>query len=121
MIVNRWRSRIDLLYSTVFGTNGWDNPSGSGQEEPLEAALMALCRAEEIPPMHVTKSMRGHLPYLPMQTSVPMTVSYISNGSDRILGDGDTPLNPKCIRRCDSLLGRIRQFERHQNRFNGLP
>lgn len=32
------------------GTNGWQNPSGSGQEEPLEAALMALCRAEENPP-----------------------------------------------------------------------
>jgi len=32
------------------GTNGWDNPSGSGQEEPLEAALLALCRAEENPP-----------------------------------------------------------------------
>lgn len=32
------------------GTNQWQNPSGSGQEEPLEAALLALCRAEEEPP-----------------------------------------------------------------------
>ena len=32
------------------GTNGWDNPPGSGEEEPLEAALLALCRAEENPP-----------------------------------------------------------------------
>jgi len=42
---------ISLQYlDCLCGTNGWDNPSGSGQEEPLEAALMALCRAEENPP-----------------------------------------------------------------------
>ena len=32
------------------GEDGWDNPSGSGREEPLEAALMALCRSVEEPP-----------------------------------------------------------------------
>ena len=42
---------ISLQYlDCLCGTNGWDNPSGSEQEEPLEAALMALCRAEENPP-----------------------------------------------------------------------
>ena len=32
------------------GVNEWQNPSGSGQEEPLEAALMTICRSEEDPP-----------------------------------------------------------------------
>ena len=32
------------------GTGQWESPAGSGQEEPLEAALLALCRAEENPP-----------------------------------------------------------------------
>ena len=32
------------------GVDQWTSPAGSGQEEPLEAALMALCRAEENPP-----------------------------------------------------------------------
>jgi len=31
------------------GTSGWDNPSGSGQEEPLEAALLAFCRSQVEP------------------------------------------------------------------------
>ena len=32
------------------GFNEWDNAAGSGQEEPLEAALMALCRSvDELP------------------------------------------------------------------------
>jgi hypothetical protein len=32
------------------GLGEWENDSGSGQEEPLEAALMALCRSVEEPP-----------------------------------------------------------------------
>ena len=32
------------------GQNGWDNPAGSGEEEPLEAALLAMCRATANPP-----------------------------------------------------------------------
>ncbi len=32
------------------GADGWDNPAGTGQEEHLEAALMAMCRASDDPP-----------------------------------------------------------------------
>jgi hypothetical protein len=32
------------------GFNGWDNAAGSGDEEPLESALNALCRAVDDPP-----------------------------------------------------------------------
>lgn len=30
------------------GTNGWDNPSGSGQEEPLEAMILSMCRSTDL-------------------------------------------------------------------------
>jgi len=32
------------------GVNEWENTPGSGQEEPLEAALLALCRGSDDPP-----------------------------------------------------------------------
>ena len=32
------------------GFNGWDNEAGSGDEEPLESALNALCRSVDDPP-----------------------------------------------------------------------
>lgn len=32
------------------GDGAWDNPAGTGQEQHLESALMALCRASDDPP-----------------------------------------------------------------------
>ena len=43
--------QISVQYlDCLCGVNEWDNPAGSGQEEPLEAALLSLCRSVENPP-----------------------------------------------------------------------
>lgn len=43
--------KISVNYlDCLCGTDGWRTPQGSGQEEPLEAALMTLCRSVEDPP-----------------------------------------------------------------------
>jgi hypothetical protein len=44
--------QIDQEFLNCFcgGPEGWDNPAGTGQEEQLEAALMAMCRAADDPP-----------------------------------------------------------------------
>ncbi len=43
--------RISVNYlDCLCGTDGWRTPQGSGQEEPLEAALLSLCRSVENPP-----------------------------------------------------------------------
>jgi hypothetical protein len=43
--------KISVQYlDCLCGPSEWDNPAGSGQEEPLEAALLSLCRSVENPP-----------------------------------------------------------------------
>lgn len=43
--------KISVNYlDCLCGTNGWENPQGAGNEEPLEAALLTLCRSVEDPP-----------------------------------------------------------------------
>lgn len=43
--------KISVNYlDCLCGDDGWRNPQGSGREEPLEAALMTLCRSVEEPP-----------------------------------------------------------------------
>lgn len=75
------------------GVDQWTSPAGSGQEEPLEAALLALCRAEENPP-DVCYEVSDGTPSVFGTNDVGTNGGFLRDGSTvviAILGDeGDT-------------------------------